>query len=144
MCVSQAGGTSRWRQVSKGAGGRLAGNSDGGASVFVLEVSGWPFAVDPAPHTALGRTAELLKNARSQALPQGSGCLGSHQKATAGNPIGKVKADGLGREDQEGDMETSMWGQIPCHSPYTHRVAVEDPCLQVSRDQILVQRDVVL
>lgn len=41
-------------------------------------------------------------------------------------------------------METSMWGQIPCHSPYTHRVAAGYPCLQVSRDQILVQRVVVL
>lgn len=41
-------------------------------------------------------------------------------------------------------METGMWDQISCHSSCTARVAAGDPCPQVSRDQILVRRALVL
>lgn len=113
MCVSQAGGTSRWRQVSKGAGGSLAGNSDGGASVFVLEISGWPFAVDPAPHRALGRTAELLKMHVPRPFPRaqaGTGSQGAAPVMGAGLLLGccwAVPWGALSGEPSEGDSRKS-------------------------------------
>lgn len=72
-------------------------------------------------------------------LCAGEHCLGSHRHHSQKSIKKKKGLAGLEREDREGDMETGMWGQTPCHT----QGSINGPLLPLHQGPNFGKKDLV-